>query len=122
MERPRVVVVERGAGKLADRRRQGHAQPGGPVPDSARSSREVIPPVNRGATGRRATITVRRGLTTLAICALLAGCGGDVRTARPPAPGSAPAAAPPPWFADVSQTSGIDFVHFNGMSGRFYQP
>jgi len=26
------------------------------------------------------------------------------------------------WFTDRAQEAGIDFVHFNGMSGKFYQP
>src|ERR1051325_3848747 len=35
---------------------------------------------------------------------------------------------PPPkspqsdWFVDVAKASGLDFTHFNGMSGRFYYP
>jgi len=29
-------------------------------------------------------------------------------------------AGPEPWFMDVSSASGLDFVHFNGMSGAFY--
>ena len=62
-----------------------------------------------------------------AICALLAACltscGGD------------PASSPPPdgdladreahgveWFVDRAAETGLDFVHFNGMTGRFYQP
>src|SRR5207249_9524147 len=26
------------------------------------------------------------------------------------------------WFIDQSQTAGLDFVHFNGMTGSFFQP
>ena len=26
------------------------------------------------------------------------------------------------WFTDRAQETGLDFVHFNGMTGRFYQP
>ncbi len=26
------------------------------------------------------------------------------------------------WFADRAEATGLDFVHFNGMSGKFYQP
>ncbi|MBS1819145.1 MAG: CRTAC1 family protein [Acidobacteria bacterium] len=33
---------------------------------------------------------------------------------------AAPAAGE--WFTDRAQESGIDFVHFNGMTGKFYQP
>jgi enediyne biosynthesis protein E4 len=37
---------------------------------------------------------------------------------------SPPPAAPVPtqWFSDRVKESGIDFVHFNGMSGEFYYP
>ncbi|MEE8522337.1 MAG: hypothetical protein V3T72_00265, partial [Thermoanaerobaculia bacterium] len=33
-----------------------------------------------------------------------------------------PGAAPPstPWFTDRAAAAGIEFVHFNGMSGEFY--
>jgi hypothetical protein len=37
-----------------------------------------------------------------------------------PAPASAPAATG--WFTDKSKETGLDFVHFNGMSGEFYYP
>jgi len=30
--------------------------------------------------------------------------------------------APGEWFVDRARESGIDFVHFNGMTGKFYQP
>src|SRR5262245_2499137 len=26
------------------------------------------------------------------------------------------------WFVDQAAAAGIDFIHFNGMSGQFYQP
>src|SRR5204862_7157062 len=28
----------------------------------------------------------------------------------------------PGWFTDRAKETGIDFVHFNGMSGKFYYP
>jgi hypothetical protein len=39
----------------------------------------------------------------------------------------APSSTPPAtseveWFTEAAQQAGLDFVHFNGMSGRFYQP
>src|SRR6266571_4838759 len=34
----------------------------------------------------------------------------------------APAAERTEWFTDVAKSSGIDFVHFNGMSGALYYP
>ena len=32
------------------------------------------------------------------------------------------ATAPGEWFTDRAQQTGLDFIHFNGMSGKFYQP
>jgi hypothetical protein len=37
-----------------------------------------------------------------------------------PPPADSPGAEE--WFVDRAAAAGIDFVHFNGMSGRFYQP
>jgi enediyne biosynthesis protein E4 len=69
------------------------------------------------------------------VLVLLAGCGTD-----PTGPGSSDAAtgvvdarAPTPltdrgrngepeWFTDRTEETGLDFVHFNGMSGEFYFP
>jgi hypothetical protein len=33
-----------------------------------------------------------------------------------------PVPAPPPLFEDIAEKSGLDFVHFNGMSGEYYFP
>ena len=46
---------------------------------------------------------------------LVAGC-----RATPPAPVTTP--APTEWFTDRAKEAGLDFVHFNGMSGEFYYP
>ncbi len=44
-------------------------------------------------------------------------------SAPPPAAStSQPAASSPPIFADITASSGLDFVHFNGMSGELYFP
>ena len=50
----------------------------------------------------------------------VAGCGGD----RSAAEGDTPAPAPPAgeWFVERARASGLDFVHFNGMSGETYYP
>ena len=66
---------------------------------------------------------------------LLPGCGADATDtgaggesaeggmraapseAGGPGPGNGPA-----WFTDVAEDAGLDFVHFNGMSGEFYFP
>jgi len=58
---------------------------------------------------------------------LVVGCSnGPAAPASTPAAGHGTGAAPAPasgeWFTDRAQDSGIDFVHFNGMTGRFYQP
>ena len=59
--------------------------------------------------------------------ALLAACGqpaGSAPGAAADAPGAAAdapgAAAGETWFTDRAAEAGIDFVHFNGMSGAFY--
>jgi hypothetical protein len=38
------------------------------------------------------------------------------------APAVEPDARDEEWFVDRAASAGLDFVHFNGMSGRFYQP
>ncbi|MDX1384180.1 MAG: VCBS repeat-containing protein, partial [Thermoanaerobaculia bacterium] len=59
------------------------------------------------------------GLRALPALLLLVACSGPVEreTAAPESPG---ATAPP--FEEVALAMGVDFVHFNGMSGRFYVP
>jgi enediyne biosynthesis protein E4 len=44
---------------------------------------------------------------------LFAGC----KAASPP-----PSPAPADWFTERAKDTGLDFVHFNGMSGEFYYP
>ena len=39
-----------------------------------------------------------------------------------PAPTGAHAAAPEPWFTEIAGPAGLDFVHFNGMTGAFHYP
>jgi hypothetical protein len=39
-----------------------------------------------------------------------------------PRAGAAPDSSGGDWFTERARESGIDFVHFNGMSGKFYQP
>ena len=53
--------------------------------------------------------------------AFLAGCGGTSGGAGSPGP-AAPRRPAPEWFTDVAQATGLDFMHFNGMSGEFYYP
>ena len=67
--------------------------------------------------------TTRRLVTCLLVAAWLPACG--------PGPASSPAADGEPiaaeesdreWFVDRAAETGLDFVHFNGMTGKFYQP
>ena len=64
----------------------------------------------------------RGGVCLLAVVGLLA-CGSD--GSRPvPTSGSdgRGADASADWFVDQAARVGLDFIHFNGMSGKFYQP
>jgi len=66
-----------------------------------------------------------RGLTVLLVALLVPACkaggpapapaGGTVSTAGGAASGVE-------WFTDIAAASGLDFVHFNGMSGEHYYP
>jgi hypothetical protein len=69
-------------------------------------------------------MTSRRLDWCLPILLLLAPACGRPPAEAPPAgaPADAPAAERPEWFADVAKSSGVDFVHFNGMSGALYYP
>ena len=64
----------------------------------------------------------RGGVCLLAVVGLLA-CGSN--GSRPvPTSGSEgkDADASADWFVDQAARVGLDFIHFNGMSGKFYQP
>jgi hypothetical protein len=50
---------------------------------------------------------------------VLAGCG---RNRTESASAGHPPEAGPEWFTERAAASGLDFVHFNGMSGEFYYP
>jgi len=67
--------------------------------------------------------TVLRSATCSLLAACLAACGSD--TAPLPVPDGEPdvsRAPDPEWFVDRAFETGLKFVHFNGMTGRFYQP
>ncbi len=54
-----------------------------------------------------------------AVCLLLCvGCGSDRGDHR----GQPQSEISGEWFIDDSEKAGLDFVHFNGMTGRFYPP
>src|SRR5215208_6667456 len=52
----------------------------------------------------------------------LGGCSAD--TDHPVRPDAKPSTTEGEveWFVDRAQATGLEFVHFNGMSGSFYQP
>ena len=52
--------------------------------------------------------------------AFLAGCGGTPGGTSSAAPVGSGAARD--WFVDAAPAAGLDFTHFNGMSGKFYYP
>jgi hypothetical protein len=52
------------------------------------------------------------------VAALCAACGAGSTSSST----SAPAKPDVPWFEERAAASGIDFVHFNGMSGEYYYP
>jgi enediyne biosynthesis protein E4 len=59
------------------------------------------------------------------LLALAAGCrGGPPAGNSGPAgqPGAGPAQTTVEWFVDRAEAAGLDFVHVNGASGRFYYP
>src|SRR5687767_12066192 len=67
--------------------------------------------------------TPRTLLAALPLIALVLGCETDRGEPHKPTRASAPAADPKvEWFVDKAQATGLHFVHFNGMTGQFYQP
>ena len=61
--------------------------------------------------------------TRFLLAACLASCGPDA--ASPPVENpeiAARAEVDIEWFVDRAAETGLDFVHFNGMTGQFYQP
>ena len=62
----------------------------------------------------------------LAALAIAACTSGPAEPGSAAAGGVAPAAEPAPgpddWFVERAAATGLDFVHFNGMSGEFYAP
>ena len=66
----------------------------------------------------------RVGIVAFRYLSLL-GCGLLLGYWAPQAEAAAPTPIPTPdepLFSDVSEAAGLDFVHFNGMSGEFYFP
>ncbi len=62
----------------------------------------------------------RRGLFRFMVIGSLAACGGGAATPVSDPPRAADeATAADGWFVDRAEEAGLDFVHFNGMTGRF---
>ena len=63
---------------------------------------------------------MRSGSILVLVAALwAAACGGGAPSTTTPASQSP---TPDAWFSEGAAAAGIDFVHFNGMSGEFYYP
>ena len=60
------------------------------------------------------------GRGALVVLMFLAGCSSDRQPQ--PSPKASQTASEPEWFTERAEASGLDFVHFNGMSGEFYYP
>jgi enediyne biosynthesis protein E4 len=78
---------------------------------------------SRGPSGPHVVRSACLWLLTIAAAA----CGPGNQGTVPPTPassGSTPAAERPSveWFTDSAQSSGIDFTHVNGATGKFYYP
>ena len=66
---------------------------------------------------------MRGRLITLWSVLLCAACGGGaVEPAVPDRQAEPESAEDIEWFVDRAAAAGLEFVHFNGMSGQFYQP
>src|SRR5438445_11546522 len=63
---------------------------------------------------------IRSGTVILSV-ALLAACATD-RPESASAGASKSGAADVEWLTERAEATGLDFVHFNGMSGEFYYP
>ncbi len=60
------------------------------------------------------------GFAPLVVLLLLAGCRDNQQSPPDQRRQNAASNGSPEWFTDRSKETGIDFVHFNGMSGQFY--
>lgn len=67
---------------------------------------------------------MRALIVSVLAAAVLTACSTPQPPAAPGGTAGQPLADPGPgeWFTDRAKETGLDFVHFNGMTGRFYQP
>jgi len=74
--------------------------------------------------GRRFEPACRRTAwsTLVLVCLGCLSCGRDRPDQAPGRAAGSVDAAAAEWFVDQAQEAGIDFIHFNGMSGEFYFP
>jgi enediyne biosynthesis protein E4 len=67
-----------------------------------------------------------RLMAAVPLMALFCACGDSQNATSSRAKATEDVEAPNPgqgeWFTDQARQAGLDFVHFNGMSGKFYQP
>jgi hypothetical protein len=61
-------------------------------------------------------------IAVLLASATIAGCGQESGSSSAPARNAGPASQASEWFSEQAEQTGLDFVHFNGMSGQFYYP
>jgi len=59
-----------------------------------------------------------KSLVAVLAALALVSCGGD----KNPVPSTAASAPAEEWFVERAKETGLDFVHFNGMSGEQYYP
>ncbi|MEP7305520.1 MAG: CRTAC1 family protein [Acidobacteriota bacterium] len=63
------------------------------------------------------------GLFTLFVSLVLGACDTAKAPGRPPSPaGTLEGSIGQEWFTEAATAAGLNFVHFNGMSGKFYYP
>ena len=65
---------------------------------------------------------VRLRALLLLLLPLLAACGSNSNDREPTRTVSNGPASGREWFTDRAEQTGLDFLHFNGMSGEYYSP
>ena len=63
-----------------------------------------------------------RATSAVLLTATLCACGGSSSSPSRSETSDAGATPPGDWFVDRAKESGLDFVHFNGMSGELFYP
>jgi len=68
------------------------------------------------------TRSVARASACLVVFAIMSGCRSGASSDAPAAAGTSTAKPAEEWFVERAKEVGIDFTHFNGMSGEQYYP